>query len=77
MKGPRKSIEKVSIDEAGSEKLSDGMNDAADNIQLSVNIGNPKSVYIHLTREGCELKIRWTRAVAGIAGIIGLMKLLF
>jgi tRNA(Ser,Leu) C12 N-acetylase TAN1 len=77
MKSPRKPIEKVNIDEAGSEKLSDEMNDAADKVQLSIHIGNPKSFYIRLTREGCELKIRWTRAVAGIAGIIGMIKLLF
>jgi hypothetical protein len=77
MKGPRKPVQKVSIDEAGSEKLSYEMNDAADKVQLSIHIGNPRSFYVRLTREGCEVKIRWTRAVAGIAGIIGLVKLLF
>jgi hypothetical protein len=77
MRSQRKPVEKVSIDEAGSGRLSDEMNNAADKIQLSIHIGNPKSVYVHLTREGCELKIRWTRAVAGIAGIIGMIKLLF
>jgi tRNA(Ser,Leu) C12 N-acetylase TAN1 len=77
MKNQPKPVEKVTIDEAGSEKLSNEMNDAADKIQLSIHIGNPKSFYIRLTREGCELKIRWTRAVAGVAGIIGLMNLLF
>jgi hypothetical protein len=77
MKSPCKPIEKVNIDEAGSEKLSDEMNAAADKIQLSIHFGNPKSFYIHATREGFELKIKWTRALAGIAGIIGMMKLLF
>jgi len=39
MKGPRKPVQKVSIDEAGSEKLSYEMNDAADKVQLSIHIG--------------------------------------
>jgi tRNA(Ser,Leu) C12 N-acetylase TAN1 len=77
MKSQCKPSVKVSIDEAGSEKLSDKMNDAADKIQLSIHIGNPKCFYVRLTREGCELKIRWVRAAAGLAGIIGLIKLLF
>jgi hypothetical protein len=77
MKSPGKPIEKVRIDEAGTEGLSEASNDAADKIKLSIDIGNPKSFYVHITREGFELKIRWTRAVAGTAGIIGLIKLLF
>jgi tRNA(Ser,Leu) C12 N-acetylase TAN1 len=77
MNSPRKPVDKVTIDEAGCERLSDEINNAADQIKLSIHVGNPKSFYIHLTREGCELKVRWTRAVAGIAGIIGLIKLLF
>jgi hypothetical protein len=77
MKSPCKPIDKVTIDQAGSEKLSDEINDAVDQIRLSIHIRNPKSVYVHLIQEGFELKIRWTRAVAGIAGIIGLIKLIF
>jgi len=76
MKSPIKPNEKVSIDGAASEKLSAEQNDAADKIDLSIKIGNPKSFYIHLTKEGCEIKVRWTRAIAGIAGIFGLIKLI-
>lgn len=77
MKNQPKPVDKVTINQVGSEKLSDEMNDAADQMKLSIHIGNPKSIYVHLTREGFELKIRWTRAAAGVAGIIGLIKLLF
>jgi hypothetical protein len=77
MEDLRKPVEKVGIDEAASEKLSNKIIDAIDKIKLNVEIGNPNSFYIHLTREGCEVKARWTRAVAGIAGIMGLIKLLF
>jgi hypothetical protein len=77
MKDSSKPVEKVSIHEIASQKLSNKIIGAIDKIRFSVEIGNPNSFYVHLTREGCELKIRWTRAVAGIAGIIGLTKLLF
>jgi len=77
MKSPRKLTEKLGIDEAGREKLSDGTNHAIDQIKLSIHIGNPKGFYVHLTRDGFELKIRWTKAAAGIAGIIGLIELIF
>jgi hypothetical protein len=59
------------------EKLSKEIIDAVDEIKVLVEVGNPKSFHVRLTREGCEIKIRWTRAAAGIAGIIGLVKLLF
>ena len=77
MEKPSKPTAKVSIDEAGTEILLKETNDAVDEIRQSIHIGNPKSFYVHLTREGCELKICWTRAVAGVAGIIGIIKLLF
>jgi hypothetical protein len=77
MKRPRKPTEKLGIDEAGKEKLSREVNDAVDRIQLFVEFGNPKTFHVRLTREGCEVKIRWTRAAAGIAGLVGLVKLLF
>lgn len=77
MKSPRKPTEKLGIDEAGKEKLSSEINDAVDQIKVLVEMGNPKSFHVRLTRQGCEIKIRWTRAAAGIAGIIGLVKLIF
>jgi hypothetical protein len=77
MRNQRKPVDKVSIEAAGSEKLSKETIDAVDQIELSFTIGNPKSFYIRITRKGYELKGTWARTMAGIAGIIGMIKLLY
>jgi hypothetical protein len=69
--------ETVSIDTIGLERLSREKNESYEQIGFSINIGNPKSFYIRITRRDFELKGRWTGVVTGIAGVIGLIKLLF
>ena len=76
MKSSRKPIEKLTIDEAASEKLSDKIIHAVDKINFEIEVGNPKSFYVHITRKGFELKGTWGKTIAGIVGVIGLFKFL-
>jgi hypothetical protein len=77
MRNQRKPVDKVSIDAAGSEKLSKETNDTIDQIKWDINIGNPRIFYVRITRKGYELKGTWARTATGLAGIIGIVKLLF
>jgi hypothetical protein len=77
MGNQRKPADKVSIGAASSERLSKETNEVIDQIEFSMTFGNPKRLYIRITRKGFELKGTWTRTLAGIVGIIGLMRWLF
>ena len=62
------------IDELADEKLPKATNKAIGKIQLTIEAGNSKVFHFRLTRRECELKFRWAKVFAGIAG---LMRLLF